>query len=47
MVYYDRVESAHALLKRYITSSQGDLLTTWYQIELAVSSQIKTIKDMQ
>jgi hypothetical protein len=38
------VESAHALLKRYITSSQGDLLTTWLQIEQAVSSQIQNIK---
>jgi hypothetical protein len=39
------VESAHALLKRYITSSQGDLLTTWLQIEQAVASQIQNIKD--
>ena len=39
------VESAHALLKRYITSSQGDLLTTWHQIEQAVSSQIQNIKE--
>ena len=38
------VESAHALLKRYITSSQGDLLTTWLQIQQAVSSQIENIK---
>jgi hypothetical protein len=38
------VESQHALLKRYITSSQGDLLTVWLQIEQAVSSQIETIK---
>jgi hypothetical protein len=38
------VESAHALLKRYITSSQGDLLTTWLQIEQAISSQIQNIK---
>jgi hypothetical protein len=38
------VESAHALLKRYITSSQGDLLTTWLQIRQAVSSQIENIK---
>ena len=44
MIYYDRVESAHALLKRYITSSQGDLLTTWRQMELAVTSQIQNIK---
>src|SRR5258707_715395 len=39
------VESAHALLKRYITSSQGDLLTTWLQIRQAVSSQIQNIKE--
>jgi hypothetical protein len=38
------VESARALLKRYITSSQGDLLTIWLQIEQAVSSQIQNIK---
>jgi hypothetical protein len=38
------VESAHALLKRYITSSQGDLLTVWLQIQQAVSSQIENIK---
>jgi hypothetical protein len=38
------VESAHVLLKRYITSSQGDLLTTWLQIAQAVSSQIENIK---
>jgi hypothetical protein len=38
------VESQHALLKRYITSSQGDLLTVWLQIEQAVSSQIENIK---
>ena len=38
------VESAHALLKRYITSSQGDLLTTWLQIQQAVSTQIQNIK---
>jgi hypothetical protein len=31
-------------LKRYITSSQGDLLTVWLQIEQAVSSQIQNIK---
>jgi hypothetical protein len=39
-----RIQSAHALLKRYITSSQGDLLTTWLQSEQAVSSQIQNIK---
>jgi hypothetical protein len=38
------VESAHALLKHYITSSQGDLLTTWLQIRQAVSTQIENIK---
>jgi hypothetical protein len=38
------VESSHALLKRYIVSSQGDLLTTFLQIEQAVSSQIQNIK---
>ena len=38
------VESAHTLLKRYITSSQGDLLTTWLQIQQAVSTQIQNIK---
>ena len=38
------VESQHALLKRYITSSQDDLLTVWLQIEQAVSSQIENIK---
>ena len=38
------VESQHALLKRYITSSQGDLLTVWLQIRQAVSSQIENIK---
>jgi hypothetical protein len=38
------VESAHALLKRYISSSQGDLLTTWLQIQQAVSTQIQNIK---
>src|SRR3981189_635417 len=38
------VESAHALLKRYIPSSQGDLLTVWLQIRQAVSSQIENIK---
>ena len=38
------VESAHALLKRYITSSQGDLLTVWLQIQQAVSTQIQNIK---
>jgi hypothetical protein len=40
----NRVESSHALLKRYITSSQGDLLTVWLQIEQAVSNQILNIK---
>jgi histone H3/H4 len=40
------VESAHALLKRYITSSQGDLLTTWLQIQQAVSTQIQNIKSI-
>ena len=39
-----RVESSHALLKRYITSSQGDLFTVWLQIQQAVSSQIQNIK---
>ena len=39
-----RVESAHALLKRYIYSSQGDLLTTWISIEQAVANQIQEIK---
>ena len=39
-----RVESAHALLKRYIQSSQGDLLTTWCSIEQAVANQILNIK---
>jgi hypothetical protein len=38
------VESAHALLKRYIHSSQGDLLTTWLSIEQAVANQIQNIK---
>ena len=38
------VESQHALLKRYITSSQGDLLTVWLQIKQAISSQIENIK---
>jgi hypothetical protein len=40
----NRVESSHALLKRYITSSQGDLLTVWLQIQQAVSNQILNIK---
>jgi hypothetical protein len=43
MIY--SVESAHAMLKRFITSSQGDLLKTWHQIEQAVSSPIQNIKD--
>jgi hypothetical protein len=38
------VESQNALLKRYITSSQGDLLTVWLQIQQAVSTQIQNIK---
>jgi hypothetical protein len=42
MIY--SVESAHAVLKRFIISSQGDLLTTWCQIKLAVSSQIQNNK---
>jgi hypothetical protein len=32
------------VLKQYIQSSQGDLLTTWRSIEQAVSNQIQTIK---
>jgi hypothetical protein len=40
----NRVESSHALLKRYITSSQIDLFTVWLQIQQAVSSQIQNIK---
>ena len=39
------VESAHALLKLYLTSSQYDLFTTWSLIEQAVTNQIKTIKN--
>ena len=38
-----RVESAHAILKRYISHSQGDLFTTWLSIENAVDNQIKTL----
>jgi hypothetical protein len=38
------VESQHAVLKRHITSSQGDLLTVWLQIKQAVSTQIENIK---
>ena len=39
-----RVESAHKVLKDYIQSSQGDLLTTWRSIEQAVANQIQNIK---
>lgn len=38
------VESAHALIKRYITSSQADLLTTWLSFEQAVANQIQSIR---
>ena len=38
------VESQHVVLKRHITSSQGDLLTVWLQIKQAVSTQIENIK---
>ena len=41
----NRVESAHAILKKYIQSSQGDLLTTWLAIELAITNQITTINE--
>jgi hypothetical protein len=37
-------EAAHALLKRYIISSQGDLFTTWRSIEQALANQIQNIK---
>lgn len=40
----NRVESSHALLKQYITSSQSDLLTVRLQIEQAISNQIQNIK---
>ena len=39
-----RVEASHALLKRYIVTSQGDLLTTWRSIEQAIANQIFNIK---
>ena len=32
------------MLKQYIQSSQGDLLTTWRSIEQAIANQIQTIK---
>ena len=32
-------------IKRYITSSQGDLLTTWLSIEQAVANQIQDLKN--
>lgn len=32
------------MIKQYIHSSQGDLLTTWRSIEQAVANQIQTIK---
>jgi hypothetical protein len=38
------VESAHKVLKDYIPSSQGDLLSTWRSIEQAVANQIVSIK---
>ena len=41
----NRVESAHAILKKYIQNSQGDLLTTWLAIELAIANQITTINE--
>ena len=41
----NRVESAHAILKKYIQNSQGDLLTTWLAIELAITNQITTINE--
>ena len=44
MLILNRVESAHALLKKYIQHSQGDLLTTWQAIEQAIANQINTIK---
>ena len=39
----NRVESAHALLKKHIQHSQGDLLTTWQAIEQAIANKIETI----
>lgn len=35
-----RVESAHAMLKKFIQVSTGDLLTVWQAIDTAVSMQI-------
>jgi hypothetical protein len=39
-----RVEAAHSYIKRFILSSQGDLLTTWLLIEQAIASQFQNIK---
>jgi hypothetical protein len=42
MVY--SVEGSHALLKRYIAISQGDLLATWLSIKQAMANQFQNIK---
>jgi hypothetical protein len=39
-----RIESAHALIKRFLENSTGDLLTTWLGIKKAVVHQINQIR---
>lgn len=43
LIYYYRVEAAHRFLKRYIASSQGDLLVTWIAIEHAVANATRKL----
>lgn len=43
LIYYYRVEAAHRFLKRYIASSQGDLLVTWIAIEHAVANTTRKL----
>jgi hypothetical protein len=38
------IEGAHAVLKRFLDSSTGDLYTTWLGIEKAVDNQINSIR---
>ena len=45
LIVYNRVESAHRALKQYLGSkkTQGNLLTTWINIEDAVINQVHCI----
>jgi hypothetical protein len=43
LIYYYRVEAAHRFLKRYIASSQGDLLVTWIAIEHAIANATRKL----